>query len=122
MGRIHTLTLTANLFDQAGVDQFNHGPFANDGGMDTVDVAAPLSPFTDVYVQRHGASMRFLCEAPADAPVHCRMQFPGGQQHFRDSPYYEHMVPAYLRNEATDIALTAEAVDAASMTSVSVSP
>jgi penicillin amidase len=121
-GRIHTLTLTANLFDQAGVDQFNHGPFANDGGMDTVDVAAPLSPFTDVYVQRHGASMRFLCEAPADAPVHCRMQFPGGQQHFRDSPYYEHMVPAYLRNEATDIALTAEAVDAASMTSVSVSP
>jgi penicillin amidase len=121
-GRLHTLTLTANLFDQAGVDQFNHGPFANDGGMDTVDVAAPLSPFTDVYVQRHGASMRFQCAAAADAPVHCRMQFPGGQQHFRDSPYYEHMVPAYLRNEATDIALTPEAVDAASMVNVTVSP
>ena len=50
------------------------------------------------------------------------MQFPGGQQHFRDSPYYEHMVPAYLRNEATDIALTPEAVDAASMVNVTVSP
>lgn len=121
-GRIHTLTLTANLFDQAGVDQFNHGPFANDGGMDTVDVGAPLSPRTDVYEQRHGASMRFQCEAPADRPVHCRMQFPGGQQHFRDSAYYEHMVPMYLANEGTDIALTSEAVDAATQVSAIVSP
>jgi hypothetical protein len=32
------------------------------------------------------------------------------------------MVPAYLRGEATDIALTAEAVDAASQTSITVLP
>ncbi len=121
-GRIHTLTLTANLFDQAGVRDYNHGPFANDGGMDTVDVAAPINPPGDIYEQRHGASMRFQCEAPADAPVRCRMQFPGGQEHHRDSPYYEHMVPAYLRGEATDIALTAEAVDAASQVSVTIQP
>ena len=121
-GRIHTLTLTANLFDQAGVRDYNHGPFANDGGMDTVDVASPINAAGDVFEQRHGASMRFQCEAPADAPVRCRLQFPGGQQHHRDSPYYEHMVPAYLRGEATDIALTAEAVDAASQTSITVLP
>ena len=46
-GRIHTLTFVANLFDDAGVGDFNFGPFANDGGMDTVDVAAPRSASSD---------------------------------------------------------------------------
>ena len=114
-GRIHTLTFVANLFDDAGVGDFNFGPFANDGGMDTVDVAAPRSPSSDDFTQRAGASMRFQCEAPADVPVRCTMQFPGGQRHFRDSPFYETGVQAYLRGESVEIPLTPEAVDAASV-------
>ncbi|MFZ4736219.1 MAG: penicillin acylase family protein [Bradymonadia bacterium] len=121
-GRIHTLTFVANLFDDAGVADFNHGPFANDGGMETVDVASPIGPRVDIFEQRAGASMRFQCEAVAERPVQCRMQFPGGQQHFRDSDFYEHMVPKYLRGEGTDIALTSEAVDAASVVSSVVTP
>ncbi len=114
-GRIHTLTFVANLFDDAGVGDFNFGPFANDGGMDTVDVAAPRNVAGDDFTQRAGASMRFQCEAPADEPVRCRMQFPGGQRHFRDSPFYETGVQAYLRGESVEVPLTPEAVDAASV-------
>jgi predicted GNAT family acetyltransferase len=66
--------------------------------------------------------MRFQCEAAAERPVHCRMQFPGGQRHFRDSDFYENMVPRYLRGEGTDIALTSEAVDAASVVTAVVTP
>jgi penicillin amidase len=121
-GRVHTLTLVANLFDAAGVADFNHGPFANDGGLETVDVASPIGAGADVFEQRAGASMRFQCEAAAARPVQCRIQFPGGQQHFRDSAFYEHMVPKYLRGEGTDIALTSEAVDAASVVSSVVTP
>jgi len=43
------------------------------------------------------------------------MQFPGGQRHFRDSPFYETGVQAYLRGESVEVPLTPEAVDAASV-------
>lgn len=121
-GRLHTLTLTANLFDAAGVAEFNHGPLANDGGLETVDVAGPMNPLAGRYEQRHGASMRWQCEAGADAPVRCRVQFPGGQRHFRDSPFYNHMVDRYLANESAPVAFTAAEVDAAAAETVTVNP
>jgi hypothetical protein len=90
--------------------------------MDTVDVAAPRNVAGDDFTQRAGASMRFQCEAPADEPVRCRMQFPGGQRHFRDSPFYETGVQAYLRGEGADIALTDDAVNAAAVETRTVTP
>ena len=121
-GRAHTLTLTANLFDQAGVADFNHGPFANDGGMETVDVANPRDPAGMVFEQRAGASVRLTCEAGALAPVSCVLQHPGGQRHDRQSPFYNSMLEKYLRNEPTPLALMPADVEAATLETVTVSP
>ncbi len=98
-GRLHTVTLRAPLFSDAGLNIFDHGPFINDGGLWTVDVANPSGMDEDSYAHRSGASMRFVCEAPTDAAVHCTIQVPGGQRHFTDSPHYDDLFRKWLVNE-----------------------
>jgi len=116
-GRIHTLTLRADLFADFGVPTYNNGPVPNDGGLWTVDVANPSfdrAREDGTYDHRSGASTRWICEASADA-VDCSYQLPGGQRHFRDSDNYEDGFTKWLRNEPTAMItdLTAIAADAA---------
>ncbi|MEZ4471483.1 MAG: penicillin acylase family protein [bacterium] len=119
-GRIHTVTLAADLFSAAGLPDYDHGPFANDGGMYTVDVANPSGRFQDRYSHSSGASMRFACHA-GDAMT-CTIELPGGQRHFRDSPHYDDLLQKYLVNEPVAFPFTPSEVDAATVESVAVNP
>lgn len=120
-GRIHTLTLGADLFSNAGIPDFDHGAFAHGGGIGTVDVAAPRSMFADNFAFRHGASMRFSCRA-GDPVVQCTTELPGGNRHHRDSPFYANLLEKWLVNQPTVIPFTAAEVDAATVESVAVKP
>lgn len=98
-GRLHGLQLSEDL-SSFGISAYDNPPpgeplFANDGGLFTVDVANP--GVTD-FVQRAGASTRFVCESFAEGPA-CTIQLPGGQSSDIDSPHYEDLLFPYLRNE-----------------------
>jgi penicillin amidase len=109
-GRLHGLILQSDLGSFLGPNYDNPAPadpfsaFANDGGLYTVDVAAPnptgpsrgadLAEFT----QSWGASTRFVCEALPEGPK-CTIQLPGGQSGILDSPNYDDLLFPYLRNE-----------------------
>ncbi|MBN1945356.1 MAG: penicillin acylase family protein [Bradymonadales bacterium] len=102
-GRIHTLTLRSDLFDTAGMPLFNYGPFANDGGIYTVDVAEPVGTDGN-YFYRHGAVLRMVTEISGEG-VEVRMQFAGGNDLHRSSELYNNLLPRYLRNEPVILAL-----------------
>jgi penicillin amidase len=93
-GRRHTLAMGAPF--GAG---FTIGPYANDGGLFTVDVANPRNLFGDDYSQRSGPSMRFACEASAADGVRCTMELPGGERAFTNSPYYDNLAQRWLVND-----------------------
>jgi penicillin amidase len=97
-GRIHTVSLRADLFDAVGITQYNSEEASNDGGMFTVDVANPADELGDHYDQRHGPSMRFACAA-SEADIECTIELPGGQRHHRDSPFYDSMFDEWLSNQ-----------------------
>lgn len=114
-GRVHTLTLRADLFDSLGIDIYNHGPFANDGGDYTVDVAnVSGSPASGEFFHNAGASMRMVCEA-GDPAVSCLVQLPGGQDHHRpenapDNANYDDLLQRWLRNEPIELLFDTSAV------------
>lgn len=97
-GRVHTLTLRADLFDRIGEDDFNSDTYANDGGTFTVDVASPRSEINDNYVQTNGPSMRFACQT-GEGGIDCSIELPGGQRHDRSSAFYNSMLPDWLTNQ-----------------------
>ncbi|MEO1271402.1 MAG: penicillin acylase family protein, partial [Myxococcota bacterium] len=106
-GRIHTLTLRADLFDSFGVADYNNPAgmdpaYANDGGDYTVDVANTRNPRDRDYSHSSGPSMRMVCEA-GDPTVLCKVQLPGGQRHFRDSNNYDDLLRKWLVNEPVDM-------------------
>ena len=106
-GRVHTITLRADLLDTAGVTDFNNGPYANDGGNYTVDVARPSS---HDMTHRSGASMRFTCEvSPSGGPA-CTIQLPGGQRHFPGDPFYENLFHRWLQNDPVPLGFDLEGV------------
>lgn len=97
-GRLHTVLFRALLFPSFGSNQYNDGPYCNDGGLWTIDVANPSGPYADDYQHRGGPSMRFACETDA-AGVRCTMELPGGNRNFRDSPFRNNLVPGWLHNQ-----------------------
>ena len=106
-GRIHGTVLRSNL-DNFGVDAYNNpapgdSPYANDGGLSTVDVANPNSE----YLQTSGASTRMVCEALPEG-VECSFQLPGGQSGDVDSPNYDDLLPKWLANEPMPLVLDIE--------------
>lgn len=103
-GRVHTLTLRADLFDNLGVATYNHGPFATPGGTGTVNVAAPNGLLSGNFGHASGASMRFVCELFPEGPA-CTIQLPGGQRHFRDSPFYDDRLFDWITNTPIDVNL-----------------
>ena len=99
-GRIHTVTFSS-FFAQAGITNYDHGPFANDGGYLTVDVANPKGRsgnFDGEFGQPNGPSMRVIFEAKGDG-IEGRFQLPGGQDNARESSYYGSLIDEWLANE-----------------------
>ena len=120
-GRIHTITLRADLFDAAGIPTFNHGPFANDGGLFTVDVGNTYAMLADIYSHTSGPSMRFVCEVMSETGPSCTMQIPGGQQHFRDSPHYDDLLQKWLVNESFPLMTDLTEVEASGAEPITIS-
>ena len=120
-GRLHTVTLRADLFDAAGVTAYNSDTFAVDGGLFTVDVAHPSDDRRGRYDTRHGASMRLACQA-GGAGVACEIDLPGGQRHHRDSPFYNSLLDEWLTNRAVPLTFSVDAVAETAVESVLITP
>jgi penicillin amidase len=120
-GRIHTVTLRADLFDAAGVTEYNSATFARDGGADIVDVGHPRDELSDDYSFDAGASVRWACEASA-AGVGCTAELPGGQSHHPSSPSYDALLPAWLDNRPTPMLFDLAAARAAAVETIAVVP
>ena len=122
-GRKHVLKLPADLFSSFGISTYDNGPYANDGGFATVDVANPDSPRSGDFSHTAGPSMRMQCEADATAgTVSCQYQLPGGQRQHRTSPNYEDHLPLWLSNTPRDLNMSVAPIEAATVTLVPVSP
>lgn len=103
-GRIHGVRLRSDL-DNFGITEFNNPvgddpPYANDGGLYTVDVANPNSR----WEQTSGPSTRMVCEALPEG-MECSFQVPGGQSGDVDSPNYDDYLPKWLANEPMPLVL-----------------
>ena len=82
-------------------------------GIATVNVAPPLNlnpDELDVFY-RHGASFRMVAEVTDDG-IHSVMNMPGGQRHFRDSPYYNSLLEDYLENVTFEMVFDVSQVEA----------
>lgn len=120
-GRIHTLTLRADLFSAAGVNLYDSPAFANDGGLYTVDAAHPTRMFADGYGHESGPSMRFACAASGER-VECTIDLPGGQRHHQDSPNYSDLLEKHLQNAPTPFPFTVAEVTAVTVETVTFAP
>ena len=103
-GRIHGAILRSD-FDNFGITTYNNpapgeSPYANDGGLSTIDVANPNSN----YQQTSGPSTRMVCEA-LPAGVSCTFQIPGGQSADFESDNYDDLLPGWLANEPMPLVL-----------------
>jgi len=108
-GRMHVLIMGADLLSNL-VATYNNGPFAAPGGQWTVNVANPRNVGSENYGFGAGPSMRMVVENTENG-LSGRVTLPGGQQHFRESPYYENLIEGWLNN--TPIALPLHAADIA---------
>lgn len=93
-GRKHTVTLSNQINAM-----YSNGPFANDGGLFTVDVANPTGAFNDSYSHPAGPSIRLACDADTADGVGCTIQLPGGQRMFSTSPFYDDLMMRWLDND-----------------------
>jgi penicillin amidase len=118
-GRIHTVTFTS-LFSQAGIDAFDYGPFTNDGGLYTVDVADPIGRDGD-FSHPNGPSIRVVFEAREDR-IQGYFQLPGGQDNHRESRFYQSLTEDYLTNTPRELLFERDAVDANAVETISVEP
>ena len=121
-GRVHTLTLKADLLSMFG-STFDNGPWAAPGGLFTVNVASP-SDWPKSYAYGHGPSTRFICEELPTTGPSCTIQRPGGQDHFRDSPHYDDLLKRWLVNQPIPLPFDIDqaAANAAETITVSATP
>ena len=119
-GRVHTLTLSHDL---AQLDsKMAHGPFANDGGLFTVDVANPSARAKGkTFGHGAGASMRMVVEADP-AGMKTWLQLPGGQDLHRTGEHYNDLLPGWLRNEPFELPFRPDAVEEAAVDTLVVGP
>jgi penicillin amidase len=96
-GRLHRITLHADLFSSLGISKYDNGPYAVRGGYSTVNVATPSQDRAEGFDIGAGASMRLTCEGLPEG-MSCQIQLPGGQRHDRDSPYYQNFLERWLTN------------------------
>ena len=118
-GKKHTVTFASQLHDLSnGV--LSDGPYANDGGLFTVDVAN-IPTDGSGYAHSAGASLRIVNEATPDGIV-TSYQYAGGQDLHRDAPTYGKLVDRWLANEPTPLAFTAEEAEAAKASELTLAP
>lgn len=117
-GRVHTVTLTYDLLS-ALTNRYNNGPFCNDGGLYTVDVANPGGRYSDNYAHGSGPSMRLACEA-ASAAMSCTIELPGGQSSFPTSPHYDDLLRRWLVNDPIPLRFTTGDIDAAAVETLTI--
>ena len=121
-GRIHTLTLAADLITRL-TPAFDNGPWAVAGNGATVNVAAPRAPGAGggSYDVGAGASMRMVVEAK-ESGMEGHFQLPGGQTHRKDSPNYDDLLAPWLRNEHFRMPFTRDEAIAAAQSTFTMSP
>ncbi len=122
-GKIHTVSLLS-FFASADIDNFNEGPFINDGGFFTVDVANPTGRggnFDGDFSHPNGASLRIVYEATADG-IEASFQLPGGQVHRRDSEFYLSLMDEWLTNTSVPLYFDRDEVDANAVETIEVQP
>lgn len=110
-GRIHTVLLES-FFMQAGIESYNAGGQANDGGFETVDVAPPrhYGAEQDTYSHNHGASLRTVIELDKANGFKTWYQLPGGQIHKQDDPRYQSLLADWLENKPNELPFKLEEV------------
>ena len=113
-GRVHTTSFTADLLSNFGVPRFNEGPFAKDGGLNTVNVAN-TGLGGDNLNPGSGASTRLICSSP-ESGVTCNVQLPGGLPHYRQDPNYLGLVERWLRNEPVPLVFYHAGLDTTAIT------
>jgi penicillin G amidase len=122
-GRIHTVTFTS-LFSRANISAFDNGPYANDGGFFSVDVANPTGragDFDDTFNHPNGPSLRVVFEA-SDEGIEGWFQLPGGQDHHEESPFYGSLIDDWLTNTPRELLYDRDAVDQAAVESYEILP
>ncbi len=97
-GRKHRIYLS-NTLAAVGVHDLDVGPYANDGGLHTVDVAnfSWSDDGADGFVQRSGPNVRFAVEL-APGAVRWRAVIPGGQVGYPTDPDFNDQTPLWLDN------------------------
>jgi penicillin G amidase len=122
-GRKHRATFDS-LLASAGITIFNHGPFANDGGLYTVDVAnfSWNDAGPNGFFQHAGANLRFGAEMIAPGNVVWRAVIPGGPPDFPQDPNYQNQIPLWLENAPGNQPWTAAEVQAASVSRIRFMP
>ena len=115
-GRKHRATFDS-LLDSAGVSLFNYGPFANDGGLYTVDVAnfSWNDDGGNGFFQHAGANVRISAEMIAPGNVVWRAVVPGGAARLRPGPELREPDPALALERAGGPALDRADVQAAAV-------
>jgi len=123
-GRVHTITFASQVSELAKLsgDTVDLGPFANDGGLFTVDVANPPANATGKkFGHTSGASLRIVNELNAEGMT-TWLQVPGGQDLHRESAHYGDLVDGWLANEAFVMPFTPAEEQAAARETIVVGP
>ncbi|AWV88187.1 penicillin acylase family protein [Bradymonas sediminis] len=122
-GRIHTVKLVS-LVSMGGFTIAEVGPFINDGGLYSVDVANPMGrggDFNGSFRHPHGASLRAIYEVTEDG-IKGVFQLPGGQDHHQDSPFYNSLLDDWLLNKNNPLLFERAEVDQAAVETIMVNP
>lgn len=121
-GKVHTVTFSSALAALDPTGRLQDGPYANDGGLFTVDVANPSATARGKNFQHtSGASLRIVNEATSEGIV-TWLQLPGGQDLHRTGEHFGDLVEGWLKNEPFRLPFTAAEVEAAAMTTIDMVP
>ncbi len=120
-GRLHRAFFRSNLSPTTTL--LDYGPFANDGGLHTVDVAnfSWSNDGPGGFTQGSGANVRFAAEVGSSS-IRWRAVIPGGQSGFAGDPNYMDQIPAYLANQPRDQPYARSEVEAAASRSLRFTP
>ncbi len=117
-GKVHTLTMAAPGFSSLSLTSYNAGPFAAPGGLMAINVANPRG---SSWGFSSGPSMRHVAEVSADG-IKSFWTLPGGQRHFRDSPYYDNLLDPWLSTTHFEMPFEPADVTAAAVETLEVAP
>lgn len=116
-GKLHTVTFASQL--EILDPSLSDGPWANDGGLFTVDVANP--GMDGGFSHASGASLRLVVEAQEEG-MKSWLQLPGGQDLHRDGIFYGSWIANWLTNEPYEVPFGREEADKKAVVRLSLHP